>query len=651
MSAIAGIFRFDPREQVLPEELAMLIHGLDRLGPDGGGEILDLQVAIAFRAFHTTPESHLENQPLCRDGVLLAFDGRLDNRERLCSSLNVCLDQTTTDVDLVSLAYRKWGKACFAELEGDWATSIWDRSRRQLILARDVFGVRRLFYRHDEGGIAWSTALEPLVQTYAGTLHLDLEYLAGCLYPRPPIETTPYHEICACLPSTVMLFDSSGLIEAVPYWNLNPHAKIRYTSDRDYEMQFRAIFQEAVSRRLRADRPILAELSGGIDSSSIVCMADSVGTRQSSVPVESLSYFDPDEPSGDERAYICEIERHRQRTGHHISIADFVRESPQDRFAPLPQDHFAPIPGFFSSSLRWDSKIAQIQEQTNARIVLSGLGGDELLGGVQYEAPELAECIRDRELPAFVRAVYRWAVSRKKSVVRLTRETFQLLRAATNPNLLGAYEGSTLPWALVKPPNPGRALLHFARWGELSPWGLCTERIRFAVAQQLSGTEPPLVGCVEKRYPYLDRSLFVFLASIPRTQILQPGKRRWLMRRALRGLVPDPVLFRRSKWFGYRRPLVALREERVAIERMFDDPWLSDGVVGDASSIRKRLELASHGSTDDALVLMSAIGIEQWMRCLARHARVAMPLASFEANANLKGSALVQREVTLAERR
>src|SRR5579883_1620248 len=651
MSAIAGIFRFNRLDRISPAELAELARGLERLGPDGGGEMIECEVGIAFRAFHTTPQSHLESQPLSREDLLFAFDGRLDNRKELCAILNAYPEETTTDADLAFFAYKRWGSACFSELEGDWAVSLWDRARKQLVLARDVFGVRRLFYRRDDRGITWSTALEPLVQTHPGSLHLDLEYISGYLYPRPPIEATPYQEIRACPPSSVMRFDSRGLVETIPYWNLNPHSKIWYKSDQDYERHFRELFQQAVGGRLRSDRPILAELSGGVDSSSIVCMADFVSAGQPSVPVETLSYFDPDEPNGDERPYIAEIEQYRNRPGHHISMAEFVQESHPDRFAPLPEDHLSTVPGFFSSSLRWDTKISEVQRGTNARIILSGLGGDELLGGVQYEAPELAECLCHQGLTAFFKSLFRWSVARNKTAFRLVRETVQLLRACSDQELLGAYEGGTLPWTLINPPHPGITLRSFASWKELAPWGLCAERIRFALAQQLSNTESPLIGAHEKRYPYLDRSLFVFLASIPRTQLLQPGKRRWLMRRALRGLVPDPVLFRRTKWFGYRRPLVALRQEQTAIERIFSEPWLSDGVILDASLLKRSFELALQGSTHDEMALISALAIEQWLRSLVRHVQIAMPMTNFKSESDLKSSTLVQTETTLAERR
>lgn len=97
------------------------------------------------------------------------------------------------------------------------------------------------------------------------------------------------------------------------------------------------------------------------------------------------------------------------------------------------------------------------------------------------------------------------------------------------------------------------------------------------------------------------------------------------MRRAMLGLVPHEVLFRRTKWFGYRRPLLTLREEGPALQEMFTDTWLSDGLIVNVSSLRASLELALAGATDEALPLISSIAIEQWMRSLRRHTNVTPP--------------------------
>jgi len=614
MSALAGIFKFDPRDRVSGEELTELTREIDRIGPDGGEEYLAHNLGMAYRAFHTTPESHFEVQPLIRRGSVLTWDGRLDNREEIRQRVSREFDDAPTDIELVFAAYEEWGTSCFRELIGDWALAVWDQAKRQLILAHDYIGVRRLFYRIDEGGVTWCTSVEPLVLTAPRKLHLDLVYLAGCLYPRPPVETTPYQEIRSVVPAGFLAFQYGGKQTSEQYWTLNPHSRIRYSGDSDYEDHFREIFRESVCRRLRADRTILAELSGGIDSSSIVCMADDIRSRRPGAEIKTLSYYDTDEPSGDERSYFTLIEQKRGRAGHHISLSAFTRQTANDVLMPLPAGCFAAAPGYSARSLRWASAIDAIQTQAGARVVLSGTGGDEVLGGVQYEAPELADHLLAGRLFAFLQSTFRWSLARKKTVYQVLADTFKLIHASRHPESLIADSELPLPWARLHPPVRHLALRSFSKWQSLSPVPLCMESMRYCLAQQLTCTDPPMTGCAEKRYPFLDRSLFVYLASIPRTQVLQSGRRRHLMRRALCGLVPDEVLLRKTKWFGARSPIATLSHSQGARDALFQDGWLSDGLVVDTATLREHLAAVQHGSLGDGMALRSAIGIEQWLR-------------------------------------
>jgi asparagine synthase (glutamine-hydrolysing) len=618
MSALAGIFAFDPRDRINDKEFTELAHGIDRIGPDGGTEYLTQGLGMAYRAFHTTPESHCETQPLVRDGSILTWDGRLDNREEICTKLGRRIEEAPTDLELVFEAYQKWGTRCFPELTGDWALALWDQATHQLILARDYIGIRRLFYRVDHRSVVWCTAIEPLVLTSSWKLHLDIDYIAGCFYPRPPVEATPYREIRSVIPASFLAFQYGGGQRTVNYWSLNPHASIRYSKDSEYEAHFLNVFRKSVSLRLRADRTILAELSGGIDSSSIVCMADDIGSRCRRPVVETLSYYDTDEPSGDERPFFTLLEKRRSRTGHHVSISDFRRLTAAEALAPLPDELFVASPGCTQRSLCWDSTIAQIQTQTGARIILSGLGGDEVLGGVQNEAPELAEHLLAGRLTSLARSALHWSLAKRKTFYALLFNAFELIGASHRPEALIPGSVHPLDWVRLGSSTAHPALRTFARWPELDPLQLCMEAIRYSLAQQLTCTDPPLVGCTERRYPYLDRSLYVFLASIPRTQVLQAGCRRHLMRRALCGLVPDEVLFRKTKWFGTRGPAANLTGQQEALDNMFADKWVSDGVIVDTAILREHLAAVQHGALNEGLSIRSSIGVEQWLRTQMR---------------------------------
>jgi len=625
MSALAGIFKFDPRDRVNLKDLMELARGIDRTGPDGGTEFLAHNLGMAYRAFHTTPESHCEVQPLMRHGCIVTWDGRLDNRDEIRTRLNWTFDEVPSDLDLVLAAYKEWGRNCLAEFIGDWALALWDQTKQELILARDYIGVRRLFYRLDESSVAWCTTMEPLVLTSTKKLHVDLDYLAGCLYPRPPIEATPYQEIRSVIPASFLTFHHGGKYSTERYWALNPHSRIRYKTDSEYETHFLDIFRESVNRRLRADRTVVAELSGGVDSSSIVCMADDIRSRHQGVSFETLSYYDANEPSGDERPYFTLIERQRGRTGHHISVSAFTQRTEQETLEPLPSSCFSASPGQFAQSLQWASMISEIHASVGARVTLSGLGGDEVLGGVQYEAPELAEHLLAGRLHSFLFATFRWSLSRRKTVYRLLADTFELLRASYRPESMVAPNLPLYPWARLRPVKHHWALRSFARWRNLPPPLLFMESLRYNLAQQLNCIDPSSTGGTEKRYPYLDRSLFVYLASLPRTQILQAGHRRHLMRRALREIVPQEVLLRKTKWFGVRGPQALFCNQQRTLGALFEDAWLSNGDVIDASALQKHLDHVQHGAIGEGLALRAAIGIELWLRSQVREGAVYWP--------------------------
>src|SRR4029077_8194839 len=193
----------------------------------------------------------------------------------LVQRLRNVLTIDSTDIEIVAAAYECWGSDCFVMLIGDWALSLWDPHTRSLILAKDPIGTRHLYYSFDNNQVKWSTILDPLDLFAGKTFALCEEYLAGWLSFLPAAHLTPYVGIHSVLPSSSVLI-RPGKHAVRKFWDFNPTKQIRYPTDAEYEEHFRTVFAEAVQRRLRSDSPILAELSGGMDSSSIVCVADRI---------------------------------------------------------------------------------------------------------------------------------------------------------------------------------------------------------------------------------------------------------------------------------------------------------------------------------------------------------------------------------------
>ena len=275
MSVQAGIWNFDGRP-VDHRLLADISESLKYQGPDGEFCHVDGSVALLYRPFHTTAESHREEQPhVSRRGFVLTLDGRLDNRDELIPELRSELEVDPTDVAIVGAAFDRWETRCFRHFVGEWATSIWYQAEKTLYLAQDYAGVRRIYYFLTENDVLWCSHLAPMVLKTGASFRLNDEYIAGYLVIQPEAHLTPYREIMAVPPGCFVTIRPKEA-KVCRYWWFAPEQRIRYKSDAEYEEHFRHVFRQAVRRRLRSDRPILAELSGGLDSSSIVCMADDI---------------------------------------------------------------------------------------------------------------------------------------------------------------------------------------------------------------------------------------------------------------------------------------------------------------------------------------------------------------------------------------
>src|SRR6266699_275968 len=325
MSLQFGRWNFDGKP-VDRDHLEKVKPVLAPYGPDDAGSYSKGNISILYHAFHTTKESHRETQPhVTSSGAILTWDGRLDNRADLIRQLGDVVTIGSTDVEIVAAACERWSD-CFAMLVGDWALSIWNPNNRSLILAKDPIGTRHLYYSIDKDQVTWSTILDPLVLFAGKTFALCEEYIAGWFSFFPAAHLTPYVGIHSVPPSSTVLI-RTGKHTISRYWDFDPDKKIRYRTDGEYEEHFRAVFAEAVRRRLRSDSPILAELSGGMDSSSIVCMADTISARGTAETprLDTISYYDDSEPNWNERPYFAKVEEKRGRTGWHVDVSPKAR--------------------------------------------------------------------------------------------------------------------------------------------------------------------------------------------------------------------------------------------------------------------------------------------------------------------------------------
>jgi asparagine synthase (glutamine-hydrolysing) len=276
MSGIAGFYNLDGR----PAESSFLERMTETIvhrGPDGTGRWINGPVGFGNLMLQTTPELANEKQPLTNENatLCLTMDGRIDNRLELRGTLESkgfpCRD--TTDAELVLRAYECWAEDCPRQFLGDFAFAIWDTRKQQLFCARDHVGVRPLYYHCSGSLFAFGSEIRAILALPTIPRRLNESRVVDFLVEeldREDEESTFYQDVLR-LPAGHSLTVGPGRFALRDYWDLNAPPILKLKSLMEYGEAFREVFVEAVRCRLRSTHPVGSTLSGGLDSSSVVC--------------------------------------------------------------------------------------------------------------------------------------------------------------------------------------------------------------------------------------------------------------------------------------------------------------------------------------------------------------------------------------------
>jgi asparagine synthase (glutamine-hydrolysing) len=595
-------------------------------GADGTGSYSEGGVDILYSALHTTRESHREKQPhVTPSGSVLTWDGRLDNRATFIGAMRDTLSTDSPDVSIAGSAYERWGTGCLAMLVGDWALSVWNPRDRSLVLAKDPVGTRPLYYAVEPEQVTWSSVLDPLVRFAGKNFPLDEEYIAGWLAFFPAAQLTPYLGIESVPPSCFVRL-APGKRTVCRYWDFDPTKQIRYAGDAEYEEHFRLVFRESVRRRLHSASPVLAELSGGMDSSSIVCMADAILAQEGAETprLDTLSYFNDSEPHWDERPYFSKVEQKRGRAGSHIDLG--ARDASLFEFARS-EFQAAPGPGSGRSNAR--SERAACIRSGGYRVVLSGIGGDEVTGGVPTPVPELADLIARARLLVLAHQLKIWALAKRKPWFHLLLEAASRFLSTTFVPIPAHLQVPA--WLNADFARRHRSALagYPARLKFFGPLPSFQENLLTlgALRRQLACDSLPSGPVHERRYPFLDRDLLEFLFAVPREQLVRPGQRRSLVRRALAGIVPEEILGRRRKAYVSRAPTTAFLRERKCLEELGRGMIAGSLGIVNVPSFSDTVQKARRGQEVPIIPMMRTIELEIWLRSSQRYQQSAAPAA------------------------
>ena len=616
MSAHAGVFLRDGSS--VNDRDAAIRASLSPLAPDGVSLHASDAIVLAYGACHVWCDEDRAPAPLrSRTGLIATWDVRRDNRDDLRLRLGLG-PPPTSDAAIALAAFERWGIDGLRWLVGEWSLVIWDPRHRALHLARDYMGVRPLFYYATDREVLWSSSLGDLVLRAERRAAISETFVAGFVTYRFRSEITPYEGIRAVPAATCASFFANGTDAHRRFWQLEP-GTIRYRDSHQYEEHLRALWRDAVGVRLRTTQRVWAELSGGLDSSSVVCMADWLMKRGGvrARGVQPVSHVTLDAPEGDERRFIAQVEA---QIGERTEILGV--EANESAIEP-DWEWVTPLTA---------SGVGLAQHRLirgrGGRLVLSGRAGDVVMGCEPDNSVAVFDDLADGHLVAALVNARRWCRASRKPFIEILSQLAsrstprRAARAIQRRSSYTAEETDLLSTRLVRLTeafDDGLASeLAPVRAAKRDLWAMMRS---YAAGSRL--TIPYTCGPIVHTYPFTHRPLVEFVVAIPGVELSAPGEMRSLMRRAFAGFVPPCILRRTSK--GYyppsatraARPLAAaLRpvDRLEVVRRGWIDPVKLDQAIG-------RMIDAGDGGT----AVRSVIRLEQWLTALSQHSAAAIP--------------------------
>jgi asparagine synthase (glutamine-hydrolysing) len=485
----------------------------------------------------------------------LSFNGEIYNYIELRGELESLGHEfvSGTDTEVLLAAYAQWGTACLERLIGMFAFAVVDVARRVLVLARDHFGIKPLFYAPLQGRLAFASEIPPLLELPGVSRRADAQrvydYLrwarvdhgAGTMFAGIR-QVRPAHYLELSL-------DAPERIVELPYWHLEPEPVDRLTLDEAAE-RVRELFLDNVRIHLRSDVPVGAAFSGGVDSSANVMAMRFLNGK--ALELHTFSYI-ADDPAVNEERWMKLVAREAGVVAHTVEASPQELMTDLDRLIEIQAEPFA------STSMYAQYRVFRLAREAGIKVTLDGQGADELFAGYR---PYLA----DRIAGLLVRG--RWITA-----ARLVSALSQLPDASPG-GMLARAVGTSLPAALEAPARrltghplvPGWldgdwlashdvVLADPARTvrGNLREYRL--ETIRTGLRELLRYEDRnSMAWSIESRVPFLTPALAEFAAGMPDDYLIAAdGTGKLVLRQSLRGLVPDPILDRQDK-IGFNTP-------------------------------------------------------------------------------------------------
>ena len=510
-------------------------------GPDDEGVLVDDVVSLGHRRLSIIDLSPAGHQPMCNeDGtVWVIFNGEIYNFHQIREDLLKTGHhfKSKTDTEVIIHAYEQWGVESFTKFNGMWAFCIYDMTKQQLILCRDPFGIKPLYYYHNDNRLIFSSMISALRVHSIDTRPNDkavMEFLAYNLQAHT--DRTFFDNIYMLSAGSYLKYDLKARKFEIAKWYAPANRGNSSTQD------ILRLFTDSVKSQTVADVPIGSCLSGGIDSSSIVCTLD----KYLPYPFYTFSFTAPGHKL-DETNYIHEVGRRTKTQQHFTQITedDFLREFPD--FVKALEE---PVLGLSPYA---QYRVMKLAHEQGAKVLLDGQGGDEIFAGyIYYFSYRFYDLLRHGRLIRLCKEMAAYLRNFKQLM------PFGLLAFMLMPNALkhAVWKEMVNTWIDHKFLETLCGKGADPRWQKLSlDQALHLTLFSTAIPHLLLWEDKnSMRWSVESRVPFLDIHLVEAALSLAPEQKLRDGRTKVVFKEAVKNILPAVILNRKDK-IGFGTPV------------------------------------------------------------------------------------------------
>lgn len=601
MCGIVGAINLSNKE-IDRHKLKKMNEILSHRGPDGEGQFFVNNIGLGHTRLSIIDLSEAGHQPMTYfdSGYHITYNGEIYNyielREEL-ESLGYRFN-TATDTEVILASYIQWGVESFHRFNGMWAFAIYNQNTRELILSRDRFGVKPLYYYRDDDFFLFASEKKAILLSEFIEYSIDMKKFNKSIEDPFLFESTgdtEFKNLYNLLPGRYLLMNSLGNINIVKWWELidNIDQNVPKTF-RGRVKKFSQLLEDSCKLRIRADVPRTTSLSGGLDSSSVVRLVSEFDTQK----YEAFSHgFE--EQMLDEMQYAEIVAKQSDVRLHKVYVDDLI-EKEIDNILYSFESIYAGMP---DAAYR----IYKEQKKAGYKISIDGHGADELLGGYIHYLDKILE-----DTPLYKPFRLKMIIDTKHNLIRSNEfnwsKFFRYFRHRIGRSMKKRDEMSPKEKQNIYPKH----------WKSFRKQ-LYIDFSQTMLPRILKNFEMvSMANSIEVRMPFLDHRLVSYVFGLPDTDLINHGYTKYILRKAMQDKLDDKVNFRKDK-IGFNSPIRELLSGKLKKWAQETIEYLDKNSLFDKEAVKmdyQKVVILGEGNWNDSLVLWKKIAAIRLIKML-----------------------------------